>query len=117
MLKIKFELILYVHVNISAIISSSDQFEIQNGVVSWDPAMAFPTVPTQCISGYQYSINGANVTVVTMTSFTLDSYFSHTQRCGCNTLTIEPIVILGNLVLRNIEAIGTSCEKGILNDL
>ena len=36
--------------------------------------MAFPNVPIVCISAYQYSINGANITTMTMTSLTKDNY-------------------------------------------
>jgi len=81
--------------------SSSGQLNIEDGVVSWNPTVLFPNVPTECFSGYQYSINRANITNVTMTSFTLDCTLTDVLRCAANALTIRPIVRVENSVLNN----------------
>jgi len=85
---------------------------IQEEVVSWDPVVAFPIVPAKCISGYQYSINGASITSVTMTSFTLDCTLTDVLSCAANVLIIRPIVIVGNSVLHKVIVIASICNTG-----
>ena len=78
-------------------------------MVLWDPAIAFPNIPIDCISGYQYTINGSNLTTTFNTSFTLDKSF---PRCeDNNVLSIRPIVMVGNSILNNVVLTGSTCER------
>ena len=81
-------------------------------MVSWEPAKAFSNIPMDCISGYQYTINGTNIATVSNPSFTLDCSFTDVQSCAFNTLTIRPIVIVGNSVLNNVVITGHTCNRG-----
>jgi len=105
-----------IYVILSALVSSSEQLEIHNRIVSWDPTVAFPSIPTNCISRYQYSINGANVNNVTDTLFRLDSSFTDTQNCATNVLTIRSIVTVNNSVLNNVVLKGSTCSSRGNND-
>jgi len=91
--------------------------EIQDNRVSWDPAVAFPDVPMECVSGYQYSIEGADTMSVTMASFPLDENFIDTQSCSDannRTLSIQPIVRVMDSILNNVNLTGTICYRGNL---
>ena len=81
-------------------------------MVSWSDTDAFPIVPVECISGYQYSINGAKITTVSNPTFTLDSSFTDSQICSTTTLTISPIVRVDNSVLNNVVVTGDTCDIG-----
>ena len=95
-----------------AVTSSSDQYGIQNGVVSWEPAIVFSSIPIDCISGYQYTINETIMGSVSNSSFTQDCSFTDIQNCAANILTIGPIVMVGNSVLNNVVVTGHTCNKG-----
>ena len=83
-------------------------------MVSWEPAKSFSNIPIDCISGYQYAINDTIITTVFNPSFTLDCSFTDIQSCAANTLTIRPIVIVGNSVLNNVVVTGPTCERGTI---
>ena len=95
---------------ISAISSSSEKYRIRNGSVSWNDADAFPNVLMECISGYQYTINGTVTSTISI--FTLNSSFTDTQICSITTLTVSPIVRAGNSVLNNVVVTGDTCDRG-----
>jgi len=94
--------------------SYSGLLDIENGRVAWNSTAAFSNVPTECISGYQYSINGANTTNVIMTTFTLDRSLTEELSCGANILTIRPIVMVENSVLNNVVLAGSTCDQSNL---
>jgi len=94
-----------------AIKSSSDQYEVINGEVIWDPQSAFPIIYS-CIAGYQYSINGEILANVTENSIRLDSSFTDPETCAMNVLTIQPIVAAGNFILNNAHLTGPTCDTG-----
>jgi len=94
-----------------AITSSSDQYEVINEEVIWDPQSAFPNIYS-CIAGYQYSINGENLANVTENSIRLDSSFTDPDTCEMNVLTIQPIVAVGNSILNNAHLTGPTCNIG-----
>jgi len=96
----------------SALISLSDLYQIKDDKISWDPRMTFPSIPTSCISKYQYSINGANVTTVNDPSFSIDSSFTDPQNCASNILTIQPVLMDNNSVLTNVILNGSICTGG-----
>ena len=109
--------ITYSHYTIlTAVTSSSDQYGIENGVVSWEPAKTFSNISIDCISGYQYSINDTIIGTVLNPSFTLDCSFTDVQSCAVNTLTIRPIVMAGNSVLNNVVVTGHTCNSGMYNN-
>ena len=56
---------------LTAVSSSSNQYGIQNGVVSWEPVIAYSSIPINCISGYQYTINGTIIGTVSNPSLQL----------------------------------------------
>ena len=97
---------------LTAVTSSSDQYGIENGVVSWEPAKAFSNIPIDCISGYQYTINGTIIGTVSNPSFTLDCIFTDIHLCSANTLIIRSIVMVGNSVLNNVAVTGHTCNRG-----
>ena len=97
---------------ISAISSSSEQYRTQNGFVSWNDTDAFPNVPMECISGYQYSINGTDTSSISISMFNLNSSFTDSQICNTTTLTISPILSVGNSVLNNVVVTGDTCDRG-----
>ena len=80
--------------------------------MSWEPAKAFSSIPIDCISGYQYTINDTNIATVFNPFFTLDCSFTDVQSCEANTLTIRPIVMAGNSVLNNVVVTGHTCNRG-----
>jgi len=94
-----------------AIMFNSNQYEVQNGIVKWDPMLAFPSVHS-CILGYQYSINGMDITNVTGNSFRLGCLFTDSETCAMNVLTIRPIVAAGNSILNNVSLTGSACDTG-----
>jgi len=94
--------------------SSSNQYDIHNGEVTWDPMSAFPDIYS-CISGYQYSVNGENITNVTTNYFNISSSFTDDDICAMIILTIRPIVAAGKSILDNINLTGPTCTRG--NDL
>ena len=96
----------------AAVTSSSDQYGIENGVVSWEPAKTFSNIPIDCISGYQYAINGIIMGTVSNPSLTLDCSFTDIQSCAANILIIRPIVMVGNSVLNNVVVTGHTCNRG-----
>ena len=81
-------------------------------MVSWEPAKAFSNTPIDCISGYQYTINGIIIGNVSNPSFTLDCRFTDIQSCAANILIIRPIVMAGNSVLNNVVVTGHTCNRG-----
>ena len=97
---------------LSAISSSSDQYQILNGSVSWSNTLAFPNVPMVCISGYQYSINGTDTSTTPISMFDLNSSFIDNQICNTTTLTVRPIVKLDNSILYNVMVTGHTCDRG-----
>ena len=97
---------------LAAVTSSSDQYGIENGVVSWEPAIVFSSIPIDCISGYQYTINETIIGNVSNSSFTLESSFTAIQSCTVNILTIRLIVMAGNSVLKDVVVTGHTCNKG-----
>ena len=95
-----------------AVTSLSDQYGIENGVVSWEPAIVFSSIPMNCISGYQYTINGTIIGTVSNPSFTLDCRFTDIHLCAANILIIRPIVMVSNSVLNNVAVTGHTCNRG-----
>ena len=80
--------------------------------MSWEPVKAYSSIPLDCISGYQYTINGTIIGTVSNPSFILDSSFTDIQSCAANTLIIRPIVMVGNSVVNNVEVTGPTCNRG-----
>ena len=97
---------------LTAVTSSSDQYGIENGVVSWEPAKAFSNTPFDCISGYQYTINGTIIGTVSGPLFTLDCRFTDIDLCAANILIIGLILMVGNSVLNNVAVTGHTCNRG-----
>ena len=81
-------------------------------MVSWEPAIVFSSISMDCISGYQYTINGIIMGNVSNPSFTLDCSFTDIQSCAANILIIRPIVMAGNSVLNNVVVTGHTCNRG-----
>jgi len=73
----------------------------------------FPSIPTECISGYQYSINGTIIGNVTMTILTLGCSVTDVQSCSANILTVRPIVRVENTVLNNVAVTASTCNRGM----
>ena len=100
------------HYTCSAITSSSNEYGVQNGLVSLEPANAFQSIPTDCITGYQYTINWTIIGTVSNPLFKLDYSFSDIQSCAANTLTIRPIVRVDSSILNNVVVTGHTCDRG-----
>jgi len=95
-----------------AITMSSNDYEIKKSVVKWDPETAFPNVDN-CITGYQYSINGGIITTLTTGNyfFSINETLTDSKKCNNNHLLIQPI-FLEDYIPPNVNLSGSTCNRG-----
>ena len=106
---------MYSHILLYEIVAAASgvhtQYEIANGEVSWVKS-AFASIPSSCINGYEYSINGDVQGILTSNSMAISRSLTDSSNCSGNILTIRPRVILNDTVLRDVILNGTTCITG-----
>ena len=105
----------YSHILLYEIVAAASgvhtQYEIVNGEVTWVKS-AFASIPSSCINGYEYSINGDVQGILTSNSIAIRRSLTDPSNCSGNILTIRPRVILNYTVLRDVILNGTTCITG-----